>query len=76
VLHAPLELVDYVCGQLHQIMSKPRVELGGEAIGVEIAIGTDLRKSNMDTWHPPTSGLTPAPEVDRVGGNGHVTTGK
>jgi DNA polymerase-1 len=76
VLHVPLELVDYVCGQLHQIMSKPRVELGGEAIGVEIAIGTDLRKSNMDTWHPPTSGLTPAPEVDRVGGNGHVTTGK
>lgn len=53
VLHVPLELVDYVCRKLHATMSRPRPELGGESIGVEIAIGEDLRKSAMDTWKPP-----------------------
>ena len=52
VLEVPLELVDYVCQRLHQTMNRPRPELGGESIGVEIACGTDLRKSAMDTWRP------------------------
>lgn len=52
VLEVPLELVDYTCQRLHSIMSRPRPELGGESIGVEIAIGADLRKSAMDTWKP------------------------
>jgi hypothetical protein len=50
IIHCPLELVDYVCGRLQRVMSRPRPELGGESIGVEIAVGEDLRKSNMDVW--------------------------
>lgn len=52
IVHCPLELVDYTCRKLHATMSRARPELGGESIGVEIAIGEDLRKSAMSVWTP------------------------
>jgi len=52
VLEVPMSLVDYVCHKLHVTMSRPRPELGGVAIGVEINVGGDLRKSSMSLWKP------------------------
>ena len=52
VCEVPLELLEYVCHKLQVTMSRSRPELNGTNIGVEISYGTDLRKSNMNTWKP------------------------
>lgn len=51
VLECPLELVDYTCGVLHTTMSRPRPELGGLEIGVEIKYGLNLCDTQL--WQPP-----------------------
>lgn len=63
IVEVPLELVEYTCNLLHTTMGRGRPELGGVSIGVEIAVGEDLRKKNMNTWQPkegqcPEGGVT------------------
>ncbi len=54
VLECPIDMVDYVCGGLHSTMSRPRPELGGLEIGVEIKYGINLQDTQL--WVPKPSG--------------------
>src|ERR1017187_5700181 len=50
VLECPIDRVDYACGGLYQTMSRPRPELGGLSIGVEIKYGSNLQDTQV--WIP------------------------
>lgn len=50
VLETPIDMVDYTCGVLHSTMSRPRPELGGLEIGVEIKVGDNLQ--DTEVWKP------------------------
>jgi len=51
VLECPLDKLDYTCQVLHNTMSRPRPELGGLSIGVEIKFGSNLQDTQL--WQPP-----------------------
>jgi DNA polymerase I-like protein with 3'-5' exonuclease and polymerase domains len=50
VLECPLDMLDYTCSKLHSTMSRPRPELGGLEIGVEIKYGSNLQDTSL--WEP------------------------
>jgi DNA polymerase I-like protein with 3'-5' exonuclease and polymerase domains len=50
VLECPIDMVDYTCGKLYTTMSRPRPELGGLEIGVEIKVGKNLQ--DTEVWKP------------------------
>ena len=54
VLECPLDMVDYACNKLNITMSRPRPELGGLSIGVEIKYGPNLNDTQV--WQPTLSG--------------------
>jgi DNA polymerase-1 len=54
IVECPINDVDYVCPILHDTMSRPRPELGGLEIGVEIKYGINLQDTQL--WVPKPSG--------------------
>jgi len=50
VLECPIDMIDYACSKLYSTMSRPRPELGGLEIGVEIKVGENL--CDTTTWEP------------------------
>jgi len=52
ILECPINDVEYVCPILHSTMSRPRPELGGLEIGVEIKYGPNLQDTQL--WVPPS----------------------
>jgi len=50
VLECPIDMIDYTCNKLYSTMSRPRPELGGLEIGVEIKYGENLQDTS--TWSP------------------------
>ena len=54
VLEVHIDAIDYVCGKLNTVMSRPRPELGGLTIGVEIKYGPNLQDTQL--WVPTQKG--------------------
>ena len=50
IVECPVNDIDYVCPVLYDTMSRPRPELGGLEIGVEIKVGENLADTSV--WRP------------------------
>lgn len=55
VLECPVDMVDYACNRLYATMPRPRAELGGLSIGVEIKYGPNLQDTQLWATSPSPS---------------------